>query len=1028
MNIARASLKRKTVVLFLCALMAIGGLMAYFQIGKLEDPTFTIKTAVVTVVYPGSTAEEVEREVTDRVEDAIQTMGEIKRLRSYSMPGSAVIYVDIKDKYQSADLPEIWDILRQKLYDVQVSMPPGSTIMVDNDFGDVYGQYYALIGDGYTMKQLWDYADFLKKQLVLVPEVASVKVIGEQKEGIYVQFSMNRLSSLGLQPNAIFQVLNQQNELSAIGTTTQGERYVRISPTSGISSVDDVADLVIGGVGGRLIRLREVAAVRRDYIDPQTLMMRFNGRPSLGIGISTVDGGNVVSMGNRVITRLRALEAHRPVGMELEEIYMQSKKVTESINDFIINLIESVAIVVGVLLVFMGMRTGLTIGVVLLLTICATFIVMNSTGIFLQIVSLGSLILALGSLVDNAIVVSEGMLVGVERGLPAEDAADQAVEPSKWAMLGGTFIAVLAFAPIGLSADQTGEYCRSLLQVVGISMMLSWVLALTVTPVFGKLMLKPSKGQEDPYDKPLFRAYRSMLCACLRHRWLTVGATIALFAASVFMFVRMPQSFFPDAKTEYMTVDLWREEGSSIKATRQSAMELEKYLRSLPEVRNVTEFIGGASLRFMLTYSPPVPNTSYAFLLVQMHDEKQTRPVLRKTQKYIDEEMPGVQGLVKTFSKGSGMAPKLEARIYGDDSATLRRIAAQIMEIVRNDPVSNFVRIDWRNPVEVIRPQVMKDQMRSLGLTRPMINQDILLATTGLPVGAYRDGDRSLPILASLVPDERDRMDHLRSFPIWAPTARAAVPLSTVVSSLEIVHEDNIIMHRNRSRVLTVASDVRLGENADAMLNRVRPQIEAIKLPLGYSLEWGGEKELSDDAIAGMAVAFGPALLVIFTVMVFLFNDFRQPLIIFCSLPLVLIGMVLGLKAANMSVSFMSLVGLLSLVGMLAKNSIVLLDQVSADFRAGRDQYEAIIEDGVGRLRPVAMSALTTVLGMIPLLWDILFQSMAVTIMMGLTVSTVLTLFVIPVATAMVFHVPNPGKEKNGNGKAADTAEKVQKA
>jgi multidrug efflux pump subunit AcrB len=1018
MNIARASLKRKTVVLFLCALIAIGGLMAYFQIGKLEDPTFTIKTAVVSVIYPGSTAEEVEREVTDRVEDAIQAMGEIKRLRSYSMPGVAVIYVDIKDKYQSADLPEIWDILRQKLYDVQVSMPPGSTIMVDNDFGDVYGQYYALVGDGYTMKQLWDYADFLKKQLVLVPEVASVKVIGEQKEGIYVEFSMNRLSSLGLQPDAIFQVLNQQNELSAIGTTTQGERYVRISPTSGISSVDDVADLVIGGVGGRLIRLREVATVRRDYIDPQTLMMRFNGRPSLGIGISTVDGGNVVSMGNRVISRMRELEAHRPIGMELEEIYMQSKKVTKSINDFIINLIESVAIVVGVLLVFMGMRTGLTIGVVLLLTICATFIVMNSTGIFLQIVSLGALILALGSLVDNAIVVSEGMLVGVERGLSAEEAADQAVEPSKWAMLGGTFIAVLAFAPIGLSADQTGEYCRSLLQVVGISMMLSWVLALTATPVFGKLMLRPGKSNEDPYDKPMFRAYRSMLKSCLHHRWLTIGATIALFVVSVFLFVRMPQSFFPDAKTEYMTVDLWREEGSSIKATRQSAIELENYLRALPEVKNVTEFIGGASLRFMLTYSPPVSNTSYAFLLVQMHDEKQTRPVLRKTQKYIDEEMPGVQGLVKTFSKGSGMAPKLEARFYGDDSATLRRIAAQAMDIVKKDPVSCFVRTDWRDPVEVIRPQVMKDQMRNLGLTRPMINQDILLATTGLPVGAYRDGDRSLPILASLVPEERDRMDRIRSFPIWAPTAHAAVPLSTVVSSLELVHEDNIIMHRNRSRVLTVASDVRLGENADAMLNRVKPQIEAIKLPIGYSLEWGGEKELSDDAIAGMAVAFGPALLIIFTVMVFLFNDFRQPSIIFCSLPLVLIGMVLGLKLANMSVSFMALVGLLSLVGMLAKNSIVLLDQVSADFRAGRDRYEAIVEDGVSRLRPVSMSALTTVLGMIPLLWDILFQSMAVTIMMGLTISTILTLFVIPVATAMVFRVPCPDDDKNsGSGK-----------
>ena len=529
MSVARASLKRRAVVLFLCALVAIAGVAAYFRIGKLEDPSFTIKTAVVTIVYPGSTAYEVEREATSRVEDAVQAMGEIKRLRSRSVPGMAIVYVDIKDKYTSKDLPEIWDVLRQKLNDVQVSMPAGSAIMVDNDFGDVYGQYYALVGDGYTMKELWDYADFLKKQLVLVPGVASVKILGEQKEAVYVEFSATRLSSLGLAPNAIFNVLNQQNTLSALGTTTLGDRFVRVSPTGAIMSVDDIGDLVIGGVGGQLIRLREVATVRRDFVDPQSFMMRFNGRPALGIGIATVTGGNVVTMGESVSKRLRELEVHRPIGMELNEIYMQSDQVTRSVQDFIVNLIESLAIVVGVLLVFMGMRTGLIIGAVLLLTVAGTFVFMNACGVFLQIVSLGALIIALGSLVDNAIVVSESMLVGVERGMDIEDAADQAVEGSKWAMLGGTFIAVLAFVPIGLSQDSTGEFCRSLLQVVGISMMLSWGAALTVTPVFGQIMLKPSKQKDDPYDRPLFRAYRALLEGCLRHRFLSMALAAALF-------------------------------------------------------------------------------------------------------------------------------------------------------------------------------------------------------------------------------------------------------------------------------------------------------------------------------------------------------------------------------------------------------------------------------------------------------------------------------------------------------------------
>ena len=1010
MKIARASIERRLVVLFLCLLVAVAGVFAYFRIGKLEDPTFTIKTAVVTAVYPGATAYEVESEVASRIEDAVQAMGEIKHIRSHCMPGMAIIYVDIKDKYTSAYLPQIWDVLRQKLVDVQPYMPAGCTVMINNDFGDVYGQYYALIGDGYTMKELWDYADFLKKQLVLVPNVASVKVLGEQSECVYVEFSTNRLSSLGISPQAIIQVLNQQNTLSAVGSTLQGTRFVRVSPTSSITTVDDIGDLVIGGAGGKLVRLREVATVRRDFADPQTFMLRFNGRPALGLGIATVPGGNVVEMGEAVTKCLRGLEVHRPIGMELEEIYMQSDQVTKSINDFIVNLAESLAIVVGVLLVFMGLRTGLLIGIVLLLTVAGTIAIMNACGIFLQMVSLAALIIALGSLVDNAIVVSEGMLVGVERGQAIEDAADDSVEGAKWAMLGGTFIAILAFAPIGFSQAQAGEYCRSLYQVVAISMSFSWVMALTATPVFGSLMLKPGKADVDPYNKPLFRAYRWLLEACLRHRLLTAAATLAVFAASVWGFTRLEQSFFPDANTAYYTVDLWGTEGRSLEATRASAVELESYLRAMPEVKNVTDFIGGGSLRFMLTYSPPDPNTAFSQLLVETKDFRDMRSVLLKTQKHIDEAMPGVNGICKPFSKGSGMTPRLEARFYGTDSATLRELAEKAKSIFEADPSHKFARLDWRTPVEVIRPRVMKDQMRNLGLTRPMINQDILIATTGLPIGGYRDGDKTLPILAVVEPGERYRMDRLKSFPIWAPTANATVPLGTVIASLDTRFEDNLIMRRDRSRVLTAATDTVLGSNADAMLRRVRPLIEAIPLPVGYSIDWGGEQELSNESLDSMKVAFAPALVLMFTVMVFLFNGLRQPLIIFASLPLILIGVVAGLAIAGMSVSFLAIVGLLSLVGMLAKNSIVLLDQVSVDFAAGRDRYEAIVEDGVGRLRPVSMSAITTVLGMIPLIPDLMFGPMAVTIMAGLTVSTVLTLIVIPVLTAMVYHVPCPKK------------------
>ena len=1014
MDIARASIKRYTVILFLCLLTLIGGVMAYFEIGKLEDPSFTIKTAVISAVYPGASAYEVEQEVTSRIEDAVQAMGEIKHIRSRSTPGLAIIYVDIKDEYTSKELPQIWDKLRQKVNDAQVYMPSGTTILINNDYGEVYGQYYSLVGDGYTMKELYDYADFLKKNLVLVDGVASVKILGEQTEAIYIELSASRFSTSGLSPLTVLSALTLQNTLSEAGNITLGDRYIRISPTSAILSVEDIENLVIGGAGGNLTRLRDVATVKRVYEEPQSFKLKFNDRPALAIGISTVEGGNVVDMGRAVSKRLKELEAFRPVGIELNEIYMQSDQVTKSVSDFIINLIESLAIVVGVLLVFMGLRSGLIIGLVLLITVAGTFIIMNQSGITLQIVSLSALIIALGSLVDNGIVVAEGMLVGTERGMTIEDAASNSVESSKWAMLGGTFIAVMAFAPVGLSNAQAGEFLRSLFQVVGISMMLSWFTALIAAPVLGKLMLKPSKQEGDPYNSFLFRMYRSILKGCLKHRFLTVIVVIALFAVSMFIFSTMETSFFPDAETVYFNADLWSQEGISLNAQEKNTQKLVDYIKSNSEVKNISQFIGGGGLRFMLTYSPPENNTAFSQLLIEMKNGKDTRPMLLKTQKFVEENMPEVQIDCRLFARGSGMSEKIGARFYGEDPEILRQISKKALQIMENDSSSRFVRDNWRERVEVIRPKIMKDQMQNLGLSRPLINQSILAATTGATIGAFRDGDKSLPIKLSFTDNERNNIDLLSSMPVWSPATNKSVPLGTIFSELETVFEDNIIMRRDRSRYIAAMSEVKLGKNADAMLARIKPEIEAIKLPLGYSLEWGGERELSGESMAGMAVAFPPAILIMFIIMVFLFNGFRQTIIIFLSLPLILIGVVGGLWIAGMDVSFLAVVGLLSLVGMLAKNSIVLLDQVSADFEAGRDKYEAIVEDGVSRLRPVAMSAVTTVLGMIPLIWDVMFGPMAVTIMAGLTVSTILTLLVIPVLTAIAYNVQIPeGDEDN---------------
>ena len=1009
MDIARASIKRSLVVLFICFLLSIGGVLAYFSIGKLEDPAFTIKTAVVSIIYPGSTVYEAEQEAASRMEDAIQAMGEIKRIRTRSSPGSATIYVDIKDEYTTADLPQVWNILRQKVNDALVNLPSGCTVVINNDFGDVFGQYYALTGDGYTMRELYDYADFLKKELVLVPEVAKVSIVGEQTEAIYVEFSSARLRSLGISSSTIFDILNQQNSLSTMGKTFYGEQYVTINPTGGVINVGDIGETVIGGGEGHLIRLKEVAEIRRAYADPQTMMMFFNGQPALGIGISTIAGGNVVTMGEAVEKRLEELEEDCPIGMELKPIYMQSDGVVKSVNDFVINLIESLVIVVGVLLVFMGVRSGLIIGIVLLLTVAATLIVMNQQGIFLQQVSLAAMIIALGSLVDNAIVVTEGMLVGVQNGQSAEDAASDTVSGSMWAMFGGTVIAVLAFAPIGLSPDSTGEFCRSLLQVVGISMMLSWLFAITATPVIGNLMLKPAKQAGDPYNSFLFRAYRAFLEACLHSRIMTIAVVVIMFAFSLIALITSVEKvFFPSSTAMYFVADLWQREGTSINVQRDMTEKLAERLMKRPDIKNVTSTIGGGNLRFMLTYSPPDADNSFSELLVEVKPGGDPKAILQETQRIIDDEMHGVIGVCKLFSKGASMAPVIEARFYGDDPLVLRGLAEKAREIMEQDPIHNCVRLDWNDRVTVFRPQIRKDRMQSLGLTRPMINNAILTGTSGVTVGAFRDKNKSLPILFTLIPEERNRIDNLQALPVWSPSANRAVTLGSVISDVEVSYEDEVIMRRNRRRVLSVVSDVTLGSNVSEMQERIRAKVEAIPLPFGYRFEWGGEDESQKDAMNGMSKLFMPCLILMFTIMVFLFNGFRQPFIIFGSIPLIVIGVVLGLVMAHKPLDFLSIVGILSLVGMLAKNSIVLLDQVASDFESGKDRYIAIVETGVSRLRPVAMSAVTTVLGMIPLIWDSMFGPMAVTIMGGLTVSTVLTMVFIPVMTAVAYNVPNP--------------------
>ena len=1015
MNIGEFCIRKKTVTLVLTLALFIGGIYAYYGLGRLEDPEFTIKDAVVITQYPGATAREVEEEVTDKLETAIQQLGQLKRVRSKSSYGLSFIYVTIKDQYTSKDLPQVWDELRRKVNDVQSSLPPGAgPSIVNDDYGDVFGVFYAVTGDGYTYAEIKDYVDMLRRELLLVKDVAKVSLIGVQTEAVYVEMSRAKLAALGLNPQVIYQTLQQQNLVTTTGQTEVGTEYIRIDPTGALDSIDEIENLLIsgGGSSGSTIYLKDVASVSRDYVDPPSTMVRFDGQLAIGLGISTVSGGNVVEMGRAVKKRMKELEAEAPLGMETGVIALQSDTVEKSINNFITNLIEAVAIVIGLLLVFMGLRSGLLIGFTLLLTILATFMVMKFFRIDLQSVSLGALIIALGMLVDNAIVVAEGTLVKIETGVDRIKAASSTVASTLMPLLGATVVGILAFAAIGLSPDSTGEYCRSLFEVVGISLFLSWILAVTVVPVLCVMFMKPKAGQEDPYGGGFYQGYKKLLRFALKRRIpaIVLLAVLLVMAVSGFNFV--DKAFFPPNDRPQFTIDLWAPEGTYIKDTSQRLARIESYLAEQENVDSWAAFVGAGALRFILTYSPESNNSAYGQILVSIKDHKTMAETMEACQAFIDDHFPDSLGMVKLFSRGSAGTFKIEARFRGPDHQVLRGLARQAEEIMQDNRRAEFVNTDWRQKVKVLRPIVSESRSRQIGITRPDITNAIEWAFNGLTIGLYREDNKLLPIITRPPEQERKNIDYVNDIQVWSPVTQSMLNLNQIVSDYQTVFQDSIIWRRNRLPTITVMSDPVDG-NANALLASLRPDVEAIELPVGYTLEWGGEYESSQDANNGLMKLLPVSFIMMALVIIMLFNALRQPLIIILCLPLAIIGVTVGLLVMKQPFSFMAMLGFLSLVGMLIKNAIVLLDQIDIEIREGKQPYAAILDSCVSRFRPVLMAALTTILGMFPLLFDSLFAPMAVTIMFGLLFATILTLLVVPILYMLFFRIKEPSSARS---------------
>ncbi len=1005
MNIAEYSIRKPAVTWMIIVFCIIGGIYAYFHLGRYEDPEFTIKDAMVITHYPGATPKEVEEEVTDRIEKEIQKMGQIKRLKSISRYGTSEITVTIKDKFDKSSLPQVWDELRRKVSDIQSKLPPGAgPSLVNDDYGDVFGMLYALTGDGFNYRELKKYADDLKKQILLVSGVAKVTITGDQQEAIFVEISQSRIANLGISLDDIYKTLHSQNLVSYSGEVRVGNEYITLSPSGNVSSVATISNLIVRSKkSNKLFHLNDISNIKRGYQEVPDHIIYYNGQPALSIGISIVPGGNVVKIGAAITEKVKSLAGQIPVGIQIKAIYSQPQMVTKSINGFVISVIEALAIVIAILLMFMGLRCGIIIGAILLLTVLGTLFIMYLFGIDLERISLGALIIGLGMMVDNAIVVAEGILVSVQKGEDKLKASIAVVKKTQWPLFGATLVGILAFAAVSMSEDSTGEYTRSLFSVIFISLMLSWFLAITVAPMFCYHLLKPGKESNKPvHSNFIYRFYKSTLTGLLKARWLTVIVMILLLGTSMYAFRYVKQSFFPDSTTPMFYLDYWKPEGTDIRATAEDMQKIREHIKTMQEVKNVTSIVGGGAQRLMLVYEPEKTNSSYGQFIIEVKDYKQINGVSKSIKGYIATKFPNSEPKIRFIRLGPGSGAKIEARFSGPDPQVLRNLSNQAQEIMRQTPGAIDIRDDWRQKVKVIEPVYSQTQARSTGIGFEDVTEALQNAFSGKQVGIYRELDKLIPIVSRPPDKERLNIANIDSVQIWSPVYNKAIPIGQVVSEIKTTWKNSRIHRRNRLMTITTSSEPKSGP-ASVVYDKMAAKIEAIKLPAGYFMEWGGEYENSHDAQTALAKQLPISIIAMIIVVILLFGTLRQPLIIWLTVPLSIIGVIVGLLATGTEFGFMALLGFLSLSGMLIKNSIVLIDEIDDQIKQGSPVYEAIINSSLSRMRPVALAAITTVLGMIPLLFDAFFVSMAVVIMFGLTFATLLTLVIIPVLYWMFF-------------------------
>ena len=1007
MKLVKYFLSKKPVTILLLVLVLAGGLLAYVKMGKLEDAPFTIKQALVLTPYPGASPSEVQSQVTDVLEESIQALGELYYLKTENRAGLSKITVYVKKETRADEMQQLWDKLRRKVNDVQSKLPEGAgPSVVNDDFGDVLGVFYGLTGSGHSYRELEDEAKLIKNEILKVKDVAKVEIYGTQTPTIDISVSPSVMARSGITMADIARAFEAQNKVVDAGGIDVGSNRLRIESTGNFYSLDDIRNLTIVSRTGEHFRLADITRIEESYQTPASNLMRINGQPAVGIAISTVPTGNVVDMAAAVKESLQQMSGSMPEGFELVTLYDQGYESAVANQGFILNLIISVLTVVAILLFFIGFKNGLLIGSGLVFSIFATLIVMLCTDIALQRMSLAAIIIAMGMLVDNAIVVSDSALVNMQRGMRKRVAIMRACSSTALPLLAATVIAILTFLPIYFSPHITGELLSSLVIVIGVSLMFSWVFALTQTPFFIQEFVRrprPEELKSALFDGKYYNMFRRSLRWVIKHRYATIACMVLLLVLSAWSFKFIPKVFVPALDKQYFTVDVWLPEGSNIDETGKLAEEMAAYIRTHGEAEMVSTFIGRTPPRYYLSNVAFGPQSNYTQLLVKCHTSEESRRLNAALQDSIRLKFPGPLIKVNKFELSPLTEAVIEARFLGPDPAVLDSLVGQAIEIMRRNPKVADARNEWGNMALMLRPVYDPVKAGELGITKAQMMQSVKSISDGVPVGIYRDNEKKVPVL--LKSERYDITDaaSLGNFSVW--NGERSAPLSQVTERIETTWEFPQMRTYNRQLSMAAMCGVKPGHTMAEVHGEIRSEIEAMPLPPGYTFFWDSQYKDQGEAMEAIAKYFPLAFLMLIVILVALFGNFRQPIIILCILPLSLIGVAVGMLLTGFDFGFFPIAGWLGLLGMIIKNVIVLIDEINIQRREGVPAYTAVIESTVSRTRPVLMAATTTILGMVPLLFDIAFGGMAATIIFGLTFATLLTLFVTPALYILFYRI-----------------------